>query len=410
MSILRRHGTATVFLTALTLAAPLTPQASPAAGALSITVLYFDNTAKKAEFDWLSKGLADMTASDLASSPGAVLVEREQLEKVLKEQEFAYSGIADPSTAPALGKILNAQILVYGGFIVSGSTLRLDAKAVSARTGTVVAAAQASRDAQDVFKAQAELSARLAAGLGLSVPRPPRPPGTEAGKAYYQGLALYDQGKYAEALKLFKSAAALDPGFAKPGKSIEEAYKYLKDFKKQRYRREMNALMDDIGRMGARLSADSFYSYADALGAPTRFGFTDATAVSADYQAHPKAWGGDGPVQAIWEFQYLYSELAELGMEYFEDEALQSYCFDRIHELADSAERGHPADPFLPEPLYQKLFVYRERGQWQAMRELCERLMSDYPGYRMMWAVEDFYAEALEGLGLDVPEGGDDEN
>jgi len=26
-----------------------------------------------------------------------------------------------------------------------------------------------------------------------------------------------------------------------------------------------------------------------------------------------------------------------------------------------------------------KLFVYRERAQWQAMKEPCERLMGDYP-------------------------------
>jgi len=402
------RGIVAAFVAGLMLTAPLGGQAASAAGGMAISVLYFDNTAKKAEFDWLSKGLADMIASDLAACPGAVLVEREQLEKILKEQEFAYSGLADPSTAPALGKILNARILVYGSFIVSGAALRLDAKAGDARTGSLAAAAQANGDVQDAFKAQAELSSRLAAGLGLSAPRPARPTKADAGKAYYQGLALYDQGKYAEALKLFKSAASIDPGFAKPGESIEDAYKYLKDFQKQRYRREMNALMDDIGRMGARLSSERFYSYADALDAPQRFGFKDAAAVSADYQAHPKAWGGDGPVQAIWEFQYLYAELADLGMEYFEDESLQSYCHDRVLELADAAERAYPDDPFLPEPLYQKLFVYRERGLWQAMKELCERLMGDYPDYRMMWAVEDFYAEALEGLGC--PERGGEED
>ena len=30
---------------------------------------------------------------------------------------------------------------------------------------------------------------------------------------------------------------------------------------------------------------------------------------------------------------------------------------------------------------------------------LCERLMSDYPDYRMMWAVEDAYDRALKKLG-----------
>jgi TolB-like protein len=408
---MRRPKPSALVLAALALAAAasLGAQSAPAAAApagaeLSISVLYFDNTAKAADFDWLSKGIADMTATDLASSPRAVLVEREQLEKVLKEQEIAYSGMTDASKAPELGRILNVQVLVYGSFIVSGRAVRLDAKAVSSTTGKVLAAAQATADATEVFKAQAELSSRLAAGLGLELSRPPAVVSADAAKAYYQGLALYDQGKYAEALKLFNSAQELDPGFSKPGKSIEDAYKYLKDFKRQRYRREMNALADDIDRLGARLSAKAFYSFGDALQAPARFGFKDGAAVSAAFQARPRAWAGDTPVQAAWELQHLYMELADLGMEYFEDAALQSYCFDRMLALSDSAERGYPKDPFLPEPLYMKLFVYRERERWSDMKELCERLMGDYPDYRMMWAVEDFYEEALKGLGLAGPE------
>jgi TolB-like protein len=381
-------------------AAPLGAQAEPK---LSISVLYFDNTTGNEDLDWLSEGLADMTATDLAASPRAVLVERERLEKVLREQELAYSGMADPSTAPELGRILNAGILVYGSFIASGSALRLDAKAVSSETGAILAAAQATAEASEVFKAQAELSSRLAAGLGLELRRAPEIVGTEVAKAYYRGLSLYDQGRYAEALELFKGAQDLDPGFSKPGKSIEDAYKYLKDFKRQRFRREMNEIADDIDRLGARLAAPTFYSFADALRDPGRFGYRDAAEVDGAFKAHPRAWAGDTPVQAAWELQDLYSGLADLGMEYFEDERLQAYCFDRILELADAAERGYPDDPFLPEPLYQKLFVYRERGQKQAVKDLCERLMRDWPSYRMMWAVENFYEDALVGLGLASP-------
>jgi len=373
--------------------------AAPAGGALSISVLYFDNTAKSADYEWLSKGVADMTATDLASAPGAVLVERERLEKVLKELELGLSGLADPGTAPRLGKLLSAQVLVYGSFIVSGQALRLDAKAVRAETGATIAAAQASGTVADVFAAQAELSARLAAALGLELARAPAPVSTEAAKAYYRGIELYDQGRYSEALAFFGDALKLDPGFAKPGASIEEAYKYLKDFKRQRCMREMNSIRDDIERLATRLSAKAFYSFGDALQAPARFGFKDGAAVSAAFQAHPRAWAGDTPVQAAWELEHLYMELADLGMEYFEDEALQSFCFDRILEISAAAEREYPKDPFLPEALYMRLFVFRERAEWGAMRDLCERLMGEYPGYRMMYAIEDFYEEALEALG-----------
>lgn len=307
------------------------------------------------------------------------------------------SGITDPSKAPALGKILNAQILVYGSFIVSGDALRLDAKAVKSQTGAVIAVAQAAGSVSDAFGAQAQLSARLAAALGLAT-SPGEAVKTEAAKAYYQGIGLFDQGKYAEALKLFNLAQARDPGFTKPGKSIEDAYRYLKDFKNQRYRREMNGLMADIDRQLARLSAPRFYTYEDASADPERYGFKNAAMVAENYKTHPLAWAGDAPVKAIWELQNIYSDLGDLAMEYFEDADLQSYCYDRMLAWAAIADEKFPGDPFLPETIYQTLFPYRERGQWRNVKEVCERLMGDYPEYRMMWAVEDFYETALDKL------------
>jgi hypothetical protein len=190
----------------------------------------------------------------------------------------------------------------------------------------------------------------------------------------------------------------MDPGFSKPGKSIEDAYKFLKDFKRQRYRREMNALKKSIDLQTARLSGPAFYSFADMATNPAKFGFKDAAAASAAYQADPDAYNGDSPVQAIWYLQNLYSELGDLAVEYFEDEALKRHCQDQMLRWAEAAEKAYPKDPFLPETLYQKIFVYRDREQWQAMRDLCERLMGDYPDYRMMWAIEDFYESALEKL------------
>jgi TolB-like protein len=370
----------------------------PAQGiGMTLSVLYFDNTSGNAEYAWLSKGLADMIASDLASAPGATLVEREELEKVLKEMELGMSGITDSGGAPKLGKILNAEVLVYGGYVISGGKLRLDAKAVKAGTGAVIASARAEGEAADALAAQRALSGRLASGLGLSI-REPEAVKSEAARTYYEGLSLFDEGRYAEALSLFSQARAQDPGFLKPGKSIEEAYKYLKDFKRQRFRREMNALATDIEGLTERIGGPVFYSFADMAANPGKFGFKDAAAASAEYQAHPRSYAGSTPVQAIWELQNLYSELADMAMEYFEESETKRYCQDMMLAWADAAEKNFPKDPFLPETLYQKIFVYRDREEWRAMRDLCERLMGDYPDYRMMWAVEDFYETALEKL------------
>ncbi len=366
----------------------------------TMSVLYFENTAKNAEYDWLSKGLADMVATDLASGAGVVLVEREQLEKVLRELELGLSGLIDPSGASAVGKLLDAKILVYGSFILSGSQLRVDVKAVQAESGAILSAASSTKGSQDAILAQREISQKLAAGLGIRFAAPlAEPVKLEAVKNYYRGVSLFDQGRYADALKLFNAAQGLDPSFGKPGKAIEDAYKYLKDFRRQRYRREMNVLAANIESLKARIGLREFYSFADMITAPAKFGFADAAAASAAYQQNPSVYSGDTPVQAIWNLQYMYSDLRGKAMEYFEDAVLNEYCCDQILLWAAAAEKAYPKDAFLPEVLYNQIFVYVDRQQWQNARDLCERLMGDYPDFRMMWAVEDFYERALEKLG-----------
>ena len=372
----------------------------PVAMGSTISVLYLDNTAQVAEFAWLSKGLADMIATDLGSGTGVTLVEREQLHTVLTELELGLSGLIDPTQAFSVGKLLNAEILVYGSFIVSGTSLRVDLKAVRAETGQVLVTASTTRTTSDALLAQRELSEKLALGLGITLPPVlPEPVKQEAARDYYTGLSYLDEGQYTQALELFKSAQNQDPSFIKAGQGIEDAYRYLKDFRQQRYRREMNVLAARIEAMKARIKAPVFYTFADMITRPQDFGFSDAAAASTAYQSNPEVYFDETPTQAIWGLQHLYMDLRSKAMEYFEDQVLNDYCAARILQLADAAEDSYPKDPFLPEVLYNRFFVYRDYGQWQQVKDLGELIMGDYPDYRMMWAVEGFYEEALEKLG-----------
>ena len=165
----------------------------------------------------------------------------------------------------------------------------------------------------------------------------------------------------------------------------------------------MNALVEDIQAMMKRLNAPVFYSFADALMKPEAFGFANAAAVSEYYNAHPARLNGDTPVQAIWYLQNALGELADLADEYFDDQVLVERCRDEVLGLAKRAFARHAGDRFLPEVLYQTLFVYRARSQWQSLKDICEELMGNWPDYRMMWAVEDMYGMALEELGEEEP-------
>lgn len=370
-----------------------------------LSVLYFSDTRGVPDFAWLSKGLADMLSGDLGATGAFILVEREELERILREQELGMSGLVDPSGAPKVGRLLGAELLLYGSFVVTGNDLRIDARVVRAETGEIAASASAAGPAADVLSLERELSGSLAAALGVTAhPFPdgrpaPGPTSLDAARAYYRGLDLLDAGRYAEALEFFSQATRLDPLYLKPGRGIEDAYRYLKDFRKQRQRREMNALVEDIAALSARITAPTFYSFGDAVMNPGRFGFKDQAEVTEAYRAHPYRMSGDTPVQAVWNLQNLLHELGRSASENFEDEVLAERCRDEVLRWSDAAESAYPRDPFLPEVLYQKIFVHVDREEWQDLRSLCERLMSDYPDYRMMWAVEDFYERALEELG-----------
>ncbi len=378
--------------------AALAPAITFAGSPATLSVLYFEDRAPSEDRAWLSKGLADMLATDLAATGGIRLVERERLELLLKEQELALSGLLDAANAPSIGAFLNAEALCYGAFILSGDELRVDARVASAETGLILAAASASGPLDELNAIERRLMLALAAGLGLETGAEAALVPTRALSSYYRGLDLMDKGRYADAVAFFGESVRAAPFFLKPGRSLEEAYKFLKDFRRQRYRREMNALAEDIAALAERVSAPVFYSFGDAIQNPKAFGFADANAVSTFYGKRPLVMNGDTPVQAVWNLQNALSELANKALEYFEDEGLADRCREEILLWAATARKAYPDDPFLPEVLYQTAFVYRYRGLWAELRALCEELMTLWPDYRMMWAVEDMYEDALEQL------------
>jgi curli biogenesis system outer membrane secretion channel CsgG len=56
--------------------------------------------------------LYDAAQLALMRTGKAVLVDRAEVERLLQEQEFSYSGLVDPSTAARLGKLLGAEAVM----------------------------------------------------------------------------------------------------------------------------------------------------------------------------------------------------------------------------------------------------------------------------------------------------------
>src|SRR5258705_121998 len=71
----------------------------------------------KEDFDALERGIAGMMISELAQNPAARVVEREQVQRLLDEQNLGAQGPADPQTAAKAGKPVGPPSAAMGTFI-----------------------------------------------------------------------------------------------------------------------------------------------------------------------------------------------------------------------------------------------------------------------------------------------------
>lgn len=120
---------------------------------ITVGVLYFDNTSKSKEYEALSAGLVDMFITELDKSVELQVIERERLDKLMKELKMDGSMMVDQSTAQKIGKLLGAQALYYGGYMVMMGQLQLNAHLFRVETGELMASSGGNcEDASDLKK------------------------------------------------------------------------------------------------------------------------------------------------------------------------------------------------------------------------------------------------------------------
>jgi len=108
---------------------------------LRIAILDFENISGIAKYDGLGKAMSSMLISDIEAnvSPKRLqLVERAQVQKILKEQNFQASGNVNKSTAVQTGKILGVNYLLVGDVYILNDQLIINARLTNTETGDIV--------------------------------------------------------------------------------------------------------------------------------------------------------------------------------------------------------------------------------------------------------------------------------
>ncbi|MDR1250560.1 MAG: CsgG/HfaB family protein, partial [Treponema sp.] len=72
---------------------------------------------------------------------GFTLIDRSQLDRIRREQEYQMSGEVDDTQAVSIGKIAGANVILTGAVTGSGELRRLRLRALSTESGQVLAVA-----------------------------------------------------------------------------------------------------------------------------------------------------------------------------------------------------------------------------------------------------------------------------
>lgn len=118
--------------------------ASPAAAApvgqdfYAVALLPFQDRGR--EVEGMGVKVSDLLFANLITNPSMFLVEREDIGKLLTEQELNLTGIVNPAQATQLGQLTGAKIIVTGSVVQVGNNLYVVAKIIGTESTRVLGA------------------------------------------------------------------------------------------------------------------------------------------------------------------------------------------------------------------------------------------------------------------------------
>jgi len=198
-----------------------------------IAVLPFNNGGSygqgKEDFDALERGIAGMMISELSQNPAARVVERQEIQRLVDEQNLGAQGRVDPQTAAKVGKLVGARYTVLGTFIDFYGDFRVDVRLVNTETGEIVKTESERMQRDHMFDIIRNIAARLMKDANLpalqrqaSDQRMGRQVPTEALTYYSRALLYSDHGQKDKAVEMFNRAIAIFPDYAEAKEGLQQ--------------------------------------------------------------------------------------------------------------------------------------------------------------------------------------------
>ena len=169
-----------------------------------------------------------MLISDLSRLKMLRVVERDKLEEILKEISLTNSTGFDMETQQRIGKLLGAELMLFGSYFELLGTFRIDARIIKTETGEVFKSKGVNGKTENFVDLEKELVFKIAQGLNVTISDKEEAMimeesiKYEAALKYSEGLVFYDNGYMQEAINKFEESLQLSPSFSKAKEMIDK--------------------------------------------------------------------------------------------------------------------------------------------------------------------------------------------
>jgi curli biogenesis system outer membrane secretion channel CsgG len=177
----------------------------------------------------LGYGLADLLMTDLARSGRVEVVDRLNMDALLRELRLVEAGRVDSSTAPRVGRLVGARRLVVGSLTEAPqSRIGLGAAVTDVPTGQLRPAGTAAVQLTDILRAEKQLAFSVFDALGVTLTPAERRTIEELATqnmaallAYSRGVRYEVGGSYDQAAAQYAIATREDPSFDRARERLE---------------------------------------------------------------------------------------------------------------------------------------------------------------------------------------------
>lgn len=196
-----------------------------------LAVMNFDNHSPDGQWQWLSKGLADMIITDMSASERLRIVERERLNLIVAEHKLIKTGIVDSTIASQVGRLANVDWVLFGSFLKEGKSLKIEAFILDMKTEDVLRVERVEGKADDVVLLEKNLVQKFIDRLDTPVTEAEKrsimyvpTDSVSALEHYCMSLDLFDNGKWYESLLECRLAVSKDTKYIKARSQVAKIY------------------------------------------------------------------------------------------------------------------------------------------------------------------------------------------